>query len=217
MKNTTIKTWNWLGGAGFTLAPIAPVACNNWRAGVLVGPFLTLVALGIYLLCAGIGSVWKDAGIRLPSWGSSAQAQQPAVQQQPAGDTNTTLTEVAKLLASLPPSEMKDNTVMIKGNNSVGEIHGPVVKVYPNAKVVPNKITPGSVKIGGEGTVTNTVPVPVGKSVSFTPPPGVTAEWQDHKDEWHPCVVGQHPNQRAIRFTATNIPPQEFTLLWSDI
>jgi hypothetical protein len=163
------------------------------------------------------------SGGSFPSWGSSdkpqtpAPAPTPAVQPQPAGETNPTIAEIAKLLASIPESDVRDNVVTVNGDNSNGEIHGPVIKVYPNAKVVPPKFTSSSVKIGGAFPVVADIPVVVGKNISFTPPTGVTAEWQDKRGEWHPCVAGELFNPQRVRFTSTNTNPQEFTILWSDI
>ena len=217
MKNPIPSVWQWLGGGKNAVAgnpaalppilAIPAVPANHWRAGVLVGPFTALVALGIYLLCMGIGSVWKDAGIHIPSLGSSAQAQ-----QTPATNTVT----VTEKIIAIPPSDVKDNTIMIKGDNSKGEIHGQVIKVYPNAVVTPPKCTRIPITVGGPGSVVIEITVPIGKSLGFTTPAGVTAEWRDQDGNYSPVTIGEMPNQQGVRFTSVNQKPVQFYLLWSD-
>lgn len=225
MKNI----WNWLGGGKNAVAgnpaavpPVLPtpaVPTNHWRAGVLIGPFLTLVAFGIYLLCAGIGSVWKDAGIRLPSWGSGVKSETPAQTStppaQPAGDANPTIAEIAKLLASIPKSDVRDNVVTAT-EGSYGKIGGSEINVYTNAKVIPPKYTRSSVTVGGPGSATVEIAVPFGKSLGFTTPAGVTAEWQGHDGQWGPVPIGETPNQKKVRFTSVDQRPVQIDLLWCD-
>ncbi len=204
--------WNWLGGAGFVPAPVAPATCNQWRAWVLVWPFAIACLLGIYLLGMGIGAAWKQAGLSLPSW--SAKAQQPTITT-----VTNTVTEMEKV--TVPPQGVMENNhiqaIAAPGSHIEAKLIGQIVNSYPNAKVVPSKVTKGSVTVGGEGTSVIEIPVLLGKSLWFTTPAGVTAEWQDHKGQWGPVPIGETPNQQKVRFTSTNNKPVQFDLLWTDL
>lgn len=214
MKNAFNALMDFLGGAkpatpgNPAAVPVIPptpaVGRDKWQARFWFSlGFLPALALVLCLMFLGISSLWKDADIRLPSWGSSVQAATPT--------NSIPETEV------LPPMpaikiDMRDKVTHNVGNDndnsSRADIH-----IYPHAKEIPRQIGRENLHVGAN--TSRTVKIPSGATIDWSVSSSVKIEWQDQDNQWHTYTNGERPALKAVKFS-TGSEPAEIGLYWKN-
>jgi len=215
MKNAFILLMDTLGGAkAATLGnpaavpPVLPtpaVGRDKWQARFwfTVG-FLPTVTLIGWLVFLGIGSLWKDAGISLPSWGSNTQAQSPVA-------TTVTNTIPKKKILVVPPIHVTNGDTLVAPNGSASNHQ--VVNIYTDATEVKKEdrsklnLTPGT---------SVTKEIPLGKRASWSKSPA-TIKWKDLDGRWNlDTKETRNSPTTAIEFTAPADKSVEIEFILTD-